>query len=50
MLWTIVGILLILWLIGLVAMPTIGWLLHVLLVVAIVIAIANLLTGRRTTV
>ncbi len=50
MLWTIVAILLVLWLIGWVALPTIGSLIHILLVVAIIVAIVSLLTGRRTVV
>ena len=50
MLWTIVAILLVLWLVGQVALPTIGGLIHILLVVAIIVAIVNLLSGRRTVV
>ncbi len=47
MLWTIVAILLILWLLGLVANVG-GGLIYLLLVVAAVVALVNLLTGRRT--
>jgi hypothetical protein len=45
-LWTIVVILVILWLIGLVAHIA-GGLIYILLVIAVIIAIFNLLTGRR---
>jgi hypothetical protein len=48
MLWTILVILLILWLLGLVSGHTVGGFVHVLLVVALVILVINLLTGRRT--
>ena len=47
MLWTIVGILLVLWLVGLIAGSTFGGLLHLLLVVALVVFIFNLISGRR---
>ena len=47
MLWTIIGILVILWLIGLVASIG-GGLIHLLLVVAVIVFIAQLLSGRRT--
>jgi K+-transporting ATPase A subunit len=49
MLWTILVVLLVLWLLGLVAHVG-GGLIHLLLVVALVIFIINLLSGRRTTV
>ena len=48
MLWTIVVILLVLWLLGLVTSYTLGGVIHVLLVIAIVMIIVNLLQGRRT--
>ena len=47
MLWTICVILLVLWAIGMVTSTTMGGLIHVLLVVAIVIVLINLLQGRR---
>ncbi|HEX8559334.1 MAG TPA: lmo0937 family membrane protein [Pyrinomonadaceae bacterium] len=47
MLWTILVILLVLWLLGLVANIG-GGLIHLLLVVALVVFVINLLTGRRT--
>ena len=46
MLWTIVMILLILWLVGWLALPSIGALVHILLVVAIIMAIVSLVRGR----
>jgi len=48
MLWTILVILLVLWLLGLVSGYTIGGFVHLLLVLALVIFIINLITGRRT--
>ena len=48
MLWTIFVILVVLWLLGMVSAYTMGGLIHLLLVVAIVIALVNLIRGRRT--
>jgi Family of unknown function (DUF5670) len=48
MLWTILVVLLILWLLGMVTSYTVGGFIHLLLVVALVILVINLLTGRRT--
>ena len=47
MLYTIAVVLLILWLLGLVTSYTLGGFIHVLLVVAIVMVLVNLITGRR---
>ena len=47
MLWTIFLILLVLWLIGFIGFPTIGAFIHLLLVIALVVLIMQLLTGRR---
>jgi hypothetical protein len=47
MLWTIVVILLVLWALGLVTSTTMGGLIHVLLVVAIVVVLIRLIQGRR---
>ena len=47
MLWTIFIILLVLWLLGLVSGTTLGGFIHVLLVIAIVIVLINLISGRR---
>jgi Family of unknown function (DUF5670) len=49
MLWTIIAILFALWLLGLIAHVG-GGLIHLLLVVALVVFVVNLLTGRRTVV
>jgi len=48
MLWTIFAILLILWLLGLVTSYTLGGMIHILLVVAVVVLIFRLLQGRRS--
>ena len=48
MLYTIAVILLIPWMLGLVGTFTIGPIVHVLLVVAIVLFVVGLLGGRRT--
>jgi hypothetical protein len=47
MLWTICVILLILWVLGLVTSTTMGGLIHILLVVAIVMVLVNLISGRK---
>jgi len=48
MLWTIFVILLVLWLVGLVSSYTLGGFIHLFLVLAVIILIINLVTGRRT--
>lgn len=47
MLWTIVVILLVLWALGLVTSYTMGGLIHVLLVIAIVVVLVRVIQGRR---
>lgn len=47
MLWTIVAILLVLWALGMVTSFTMGGLVHILLVLAVVVILINLLQGRR---
>ena len=47
MLFTLAVVLLILWLLGFVGVYTVGAFIHVLLVVAIVLFLVGLLTGRR---
>jgi hypothetical protein len=47
MLWTIAVILLVLWALGLVTSYTIGGYIHILLVVAVIVAIIRLIQGRR---
>jgi phage-related holin len=48
MLWTIFVILLVLWLVGLVSSYTFGGFIHLLLVLAVIVLVINLLTGRST--
>jgi hypothetical protein len=48
MLWTIIGVLMVLWVLGLVSNLTMGGLIHALLVIAVALLVADLLTGRRT--
>ena len=50
MLFTIAMILLFAWLLGLVGVYTIGSILHIFLVVAIVLFLVGLISGRRTVV
>ena len=50
MLFTIAVILLIAWLLGVVGTYTIGAFVHVLLVIALVLFVLGLLSGRRTVV
>ena len=47
MLWTIVLITLVLWVLGLISNYTMGGLIHILLVVAVVMVLLNLIQGRR---
>jgi hypothetical protein len=47
MLYTIAVILIILWLLGLVTSYTVGGFIHILLVVAIIMILVNLISGRR---
>jgi hypothetical protein len=47
MLYTIAVILLILWLLGLVTSYTIGGFIHVLLVIAIIVLLLRVISGRR---
>jgi len=47
MLWTITVILVILWLLGVVSGYTLGSWIHLLLVLAVIVLIFNLLSGRR---
>lgn len=47
MLWTIAVILLVLWALGLVSSYTMGGFIHVLLVVAVVMVLVNLISGRK---
>jgi len=50
MLWTIAVILFILWLLGFFAFHIAGGLIHILLVIAIIVVIFRLISGRRPVV
>ena len=47
MLWTICMILIVLWLAGVVTSYTMGGLIHILLVIAIIVVLVNVVQGRR---
>jgi len=47
MLWTLVVVLLVLWALGLATSYTLGGLLHIALLVALVLAVVQLVQGRR---
>jgi len=47
MLWTIFVILLILWLLGMVSSYTLGGFIHLLLLIALVLLVFQLISGRR---
>jgi hypothetical protein len=50
MLWTIFVILLVLWLLGVVSSYTLGGFIHILLVIALVVLVIQLISGRRPVV
>ena len=47
MLWALIVILLVLWLLGFLVVPVGGTLIHLLLVIALIVLIYQLVTGRR---
>lgn len=47
MLYTLIAILIVLWLLGMVMSYTMGGLIHILLVIAAVVVVLRLLQGRR---
>lgn len=47
MLYTIAVVLIVLWLLGLVSSYTMGGFIHILLVIAIVMVLVNLISGRK---
>jgi hypothetical protein len=47
MLWTILVILLVLWLLGMITSYTAGGWIHVLLVIAVIVLVVRLIQGRR---
>ena len=48
MLWTIALILIVLWLLGLITGYTMGYFIHILLVIAIIVLIFGFISGRRS--
>lgn len=47
MLWTICVVLILLWLLGMVTAYTMGGLIHILLVIAIIVVLVRIIQGRR---
>ncbi|MFO7559556.1 MAG: lmo0937 family membrane protein [Desulfobacterales bacterium] len=47
MLWTIAVIMIVLWLLGMVSSYTMGGLVHLLLVIAVIMVLVNVIGGRR---
>jgi low affinity Fe/Cu permease len=47
MLWTIAVVLIVLWALGLLTGYTMGYFIHILLVIAIIVVLVNLIQGRR---
>jgi hypothetical protein len=45
--WTIAVILIILWALGLVSSYTMGGFIHILLVIAVIVILVNIISGRR---
>lgn len=50
MLWTVVVVLGLLWVLGMISSYTMGGLVHLLLVAALVVLVINLVRGRRSVV
>lgn len=50
MLWTLFVILLIAWLVGIIGFHILAWYIHILLVLALVVLIIQLISGRRPVV
>jgi hypothetical protein len=48
MLFTIAAVLIVLWLLGMITGYTIGSFIHVLLVIAVIMILVNLISGRRS--
>jgi hypothetical protein len=47
MLWTICMVLIVLWLLGIVTSYTMGGLIHILLVIAIIVVLVRVIQGRK---
>ena len=50
MLWTIFVVLLVLWLLGFLGFHVVAWYIHLLLVLALIVLVIQLVSGRRTVV
>jgi Family of unknown function (DUF5670) len=50
MLWTLFLILLVLWAVGFIGFHVVAWYIHILLLIALVVLILQLVSGRRTVV
>ena len=48
MLWTIAVVLLVLWVLGMVSSYTVGGLVHLLLVIAVIVIVFRFIGGRRS--
>ena len=48
MLWTIAVILLVLWLLGMITSYTVGGVVHLLLVIAVIVIVFQFISGRRS--
>lgn len=47
MLWTLAVVLIVLWLLGMVSSYTMGGVIHILLVIAVIVVLLRVLSGRR---
>lgn len=47
MLWAIAAVLIVLWLLGMITSYTIGGFIHILLVIAVIVVLVKIITGRR---
>ena len=47
MLWTIAVVLVVLWLLGIVTSFTMGGFIHILIVLAVIVVLINIITGKR---
>lgn len=47
MLWIVAGVLIVLWLLGMITSTTIGGFIHVLIVIAVIVIVVNLFRGKK---
>lgn len=45
--WTIAGVLIVLWILGLVTANTLGGFIHILLVIAVIVVLINVIKGNK---